>query len=111
LGIQIQNQTASTVHLTGVGTREPLHGVHPLVTRVEACGENTGQPVSSDPSAVPTGAATWLTATVQVLVRCPAPYPVQFIVHYGQGDGAGVETFPGFVDLARVPYTGCARTP
>jgi hypothetical protein len=111
LGIQIENQTSSIVHITGVGTSEPLHGLHPLATRVGACGELRGLPVSFDPSAVTTGAATWLTATVQVLVRCPAPYPVQFVVHYRHADHASIERLAGFVDLGHVPYPGCARTP
>lgn len=111
LGIQIENQTTSVIHVTRVRTSEPLHGLHPLATQVGTCGEVRGLPVSFDPSAVSAGAATWLTVTVQVLVRCPAPYPVQFVVRYGQGDHSSVEALPGFVDLGHVPYTGCARTP
>jgi hypothetical protein len=111
LGVQIENQSASIVHVTGVGSREPLGGLRPLASRVGACAENSGLPVSFDPSGVLPGAATWLTVTVQVQVRCPAAYPVQFVVHYGQGDHAGAEALPGFVDLGHVPYTHCARTP
>jgi hypothetical protein len=107
LGIQIENQSASVVHITGVRTRAPLPGLHTVAARVATCGESSGSPVSSDPSAMTAGATTWLTATVQVLVRCPAADPVQFVIRYGQGDHASTETLGGFVDLGHVPYTGC----
>jgi hypothetical protein len=110
LGIQIENQTTSIVQITGVRTREPLAGLEPLTTRVGACGQNRGSPVSFDPSTVTPGAATWLTVTVQVHVKCPGPYPVQFRVDYRQGNHANDELLAGFDDLAGVSYTGCART-
>jgi hypothetical protein len=110
LGIQVKNQTSTIVHITGVGTREPIGGLRPLTSRVGACGQASGLPVSYDPSAVPPGAATWLTATMQVLVRCPAPDPVQFVVHYQRGDRQRADPVGGFVDLGHVPYTGCARS-
>jgi hypothetical protein len=109
LGIQIENQTTSIVHITKVVTNEPLAGLHPVAARVGACGQDRGTQVSFDPAAVPSGAATWVTVTVQVLVSCPAPDPVQFVVHYGQGERASVEKLAGFVDLGHVPYEGCAH--
>lgn len=110
LGVQVENQTTSIVHVTGVGSREPLPGIRPLATRVGVCGQISGLPVDADPSAVPAGRAIWLTATVQVLVRCPAPDPVQFVVHFGEGLHADAERLAGFVDLTYVPYTGCDRS-
>jgi hypothetical protein len=108
LGIQIENQTTSIVHITGVRTHEPLAGLEPLATRVGACGQSSGSPVSFDPTTVPAGAATWLTVTVQVHVKCPGPYPVQFRVDYRQGNHANDELLAGFDDLTGVPYAGCA---
>jgi hypothetical protein len=105
------NQTTSIVHITRVATREPLHGLRALASHVGTCGERSGFPGSFDPSALTAGAATWLEVTVQVLVRCPEAYPVQFVIRYGQGVHAGVETLGGFVDLSYVPYTGCTPTP
>jgi hypothetical protein len=109
LGIQIENQTTSIVHITGVRTREPLSGLEPVSTGVGACGQNKGSSGSFDPATVPAGAATWLTVTVQVHVKCPGPYPVQFRVDYRQGDRVDDELLAGFDDLTGVPYTGCAR--
>jgi hypothetical protein len=111
LGIQIENQTTSIVHITKVVTKEPLGGLRPVAARVGACGQDRAatQP-SYDPAAVPAGAATWVNVTVQVLVSCPGPDPVQFVVHYGQGEHTRFEKLAGFVDLGYVPYTGC-RSP
>src|SRR6202042_3795204 len=85
LGIQIENQSASIVRVTGVRPREPLPGLRPLATRLGTCGQIKGTPVSVDPTAVPAGTATWLTVTVQVLIKCPAADPVQFRVDYRRG--------------------------
>jgi hypothetical protein len=109
LGIEVQNQAPSVVHITAVASRAPLPGLRPTTTRVGTCGQAHGSPPSADPSAVPGGGATWVTATVEVLVRCPGPDPLQFVVHYGQGTHAGTERLAGFVDLGNVPYSGCAH--
>jgi hypothetical protein len=111
LGIQIENQTSSTAHITKVVTIEPLPGLRQITARVGTCGQDRGTQASSDPAAVPSGAATWVTVTVQVLVRCPGPDPVQFVVHYGQGERTEGEKLAGFVDLGYVPYAGCAHNP
>ncbi len=110
LGIQIENQTSSLVHITGVLSHEPVPGLHPLTTKVGVCGQRKAPPASSDASTVPAGAATWLTVTVQVLVRCPGPDPVQFRVGYSQANHDNSELLAGFDDLSGVPYGGCART-
>jgi hypothetical protein len=109
LGIQIENQTTSIVHITKVVTNEPLPGLHPVAARVGVCGLDRGTQVSFDPAAVAAGAATWVTVTVQVLVSCPGADPVQFVVHYGQGEQTSVEKVAGFADLGDVPYEGCAH--
>ena len=61
------------------------------------------------PGAVPLGPgdSTWLSVTVQVLVACPAPIPVEFAVGYIYAGGASTVNLPGFPDLGDVPYTGC----
>jgi hypothetical protein len=91
--------------------RAPLHGlrppgIRPLRTRIGACGQINRQS-AADTAALPAGATTWLTVTVQVLVPCPAVYPVRFVIGYGHGAAAGTQTVPGFADLGYVPYTGC----
>jgi hypothetical protein len=109
LGIQIENQTTSMVEITKLLTNEPLSGLRQVATRVGACGQDRGTQASFDPGAVPARATVWVTATVQVLVSCPGPDPVQFVLHYSQGQNASVEKLPGFVDLGDVAYTGCAH--
>jgi hypothetical protein len=109
LGIQIANQTSSILHITKVVTVDPLRDLRPIAARTGACGQDSGTHVAFDPAAVPAGAATWVNVTVRVLVRCPAPDPVEFVIHYGQGEHTGVTDLAGFVDLGNVPYAGCAR--
>jgi hypothetical protein len=108
LGIQVENQSPASVHVTGLRTREPLPGLRPLATGLGTCGQIKGTPVSVDPTVVPAGTATWLTVTVRVLVKCPAADPVQFRVDYRRGHHNSVERLAGFDDLGYVPYSGCA---
>ena len=42
-----------------------------------------------------------------MLVKCPNPLPVQFVVSYEQRGKIGTVQFPGFQDLGAVPYSGC----
>jgi hypothetical protein len=112
LGVQVQNQDPSVLRIRTVVARAPLHGLRPrglrpLRSRIGSCGELNGRP-AADTNALPAGATTWLTVTVQVLVPCPAVYEVRFVVSYSHGAAAGTQTLPGFPDLGYVPYTGCA---
>ena len=110
LGVQVQNFSASVVHVISVRPRAPVAGGLRLRgAHVGVCSENSGLPVSVDAAAVLPGATTWLAVTAHVLVKCPAPYPVEFVVRYQRGAHARVMTIRGFNDLAHVPYTGCAR--
>jgi hypothetical protein len=109
LGIQIVNQTNSIAHITRVVTNEPLAGLRQVAARVGACGQDSGTQASFDPGALPAGDPTWVTVTVHVLVSCPGPDPVQFVVHVVQGQRTSIDKLPGFVDLSNVPYTGCAH--
>jgi hypothetical protein len=59
---------------------------------------------------VPPGGTAWFTVTFQVLVSCPGPLPVQFSVSYQASTRSGTAQLPGFPDLGKVPYTGCARS-
>jgi hypothetical protein len=56
---------------------------------------------------LPAGATEWPTITFDVLVRCPSPLPVQFLVSYtisGKPATAQLDEFP---DLGQVAYSGC----
>jgi len=108
LGIQIQNQSTSSVHITGVESQLPIAGaLRALGAQVGVCGQIGGLPVSPDPAVIRQGMTTWLTASFHVLVRCPAPFPVRMVVHYMQDAQSRTERLPGFNDLGHVPYTGC----
>jgi hypothetical protein len=57
---------------------------------------------------VPPGGTAWFSITFQVLVSCPSPLPVQFSVSYQGNTRPGTARLPGFPDLGKVSYTGCA---
>jgi hypothetical protein len=54
------------------------------------------------------GASTWFTVTFKVLVRCPGPMPVQFLLDYVQRGRPASARLPGFNDLSQVTYSGCS---
>ena len=53
------------------------------------------------PDTLGPGDSTWLSVTVQVLVACPAPIPVQFAVGYTYAGEAATVNLPGFPDLGQ----------
>ena len=74
------------------------------------CGElnagphNGGDPQGAEPDQYLTpGANGWINVQVKVLVRCPNPLPVQFVVSYAQHGKIGTVQFPGFQDLGARP--------
>lgn len=104
LGVQVTNGSAAPVTLGHIRTVLPLGGLRVLSEQWAPCGAigAVQAPVSLGP-----GDSTWFSVTVQVLVGCPGPLPVQFIVDCTvQGEPATVN-LPGFPDLSHVPYTGC----
>jgi len=110
LGIEIDNQSGSTITINRIRSKLPLGGLRQISSEVGACGSVTvpgGSPVTT----VAAGTSTWLTATFAVKVRCPAPLPVLFVVDYAISKKAASVYYEGFPDLGPVPYTGCrART-
>jgi hypothetical protein len=57
---------------------------------------------------LPPGSRTWLTAVVDELDSCPAPYPVLFRIDYEGRDGRPAYTdLPSFNDLGGIVITGC----
>jgi hypothetical protein len=107
LGIEVANQSGRALTLGHLAAVLPLGGLRPLVAALATCGQLPEQPVSLPVAALPAGATTWLRMTFDVLVRCPAPYPVQFTIGYRQADRIGVVHLPGFDDLGSVPYPRC----
>jgi hypothetical protein len=59
---------------------------------------------------LPAGATGWLTVTFHVLVRCPQPYPVQFVVSYTAAGKISTAQLDEFPDLGQVTYSGCPST-
>ncbi len=107
LGLQVTNLSATGVTLRRVEAVLPLGGLKATAQAWGTCGE---LPAASETAGntLPAGASTWFTVTFQVLVTCPGPLPVQFVVDYDQRGRPGTIQLPGFDDLGQVPYPGCA---
>jgi hypothetical protein len=104
LGVQVLNSSTEPIVLSRIRTVFPLSGLKVVSQQWAPCGAigAVQGPVALEP-----GDSTWLSVTVQVLVACPAPLPVQFTVNYTYAGEAAIVSLPGFPDLSHVPYTGC----
>jgi hypothetical protein len=104
LGVQVTNSSTEPIVLSRVRTVFPLSGLKVVSQQWAPCGAigAVQGPVALEP-----GDSTWFSVTVQVLVACPAPLPVQFTVNYTSAGQAAIVNLPGFPDLGQVPYTGC----
>jgi hypothetical protein len=104
LGVQVTNSSTEPIVLSRIRTVFPLSGLKVVSQQWAPCGAigAVQGPVALEP-----GDSTWFSVTVQVLVACPAPLPVQFTVNYTYGGQAAIVNLPGFPDLGQVPYTGC----
>jgi hypothetical protein len=104
LGVQVTNTSTEPIVLSRIRTVFPLSGLKVVSQQWAPCGAigAVQGPVALEP-----GDSTWFSVTVQVLVACPAPLPVQFTVNYTYAGEAAIVTLPGFPDLGQVPYTGC----
>jgi len=104
LGVQVTNSSTEPIVLSRIRTVFPLSGLKVVSQQWAPCGAigAVQGPVALEP-----GDSTWFSVTVQVLVACPAPLPVQFTVNYTYAGQAAIVTLPGFPDLGQVPYTGC----
>lgn len=104
LGVQVTNTSTEPIVLSRIRTVFPLSGLKVVSQQWAPCGAIGAV---QGPVAVEPGESTWFSVTVQVLVACPAPLPVQFTVNYTYAGQAAIVTLPGFPDLGQVPYTGC----
>lgn len=106
LGVQVTNESASSVRLSGVRVITPLGGLKETAHAWGTCGQLQGLP---DPRAtlVSAGGSAWFTVTFRVLERCPGALPVRFVLSYDRGGRTMTVRLPGFVDLGHVPYSGC----
>ena len=107
LGVQVTNTSTEPIVLSRIRTVFPLGGLKMVSQQWAPCGA-TG--AVQGPVALEPGDSTWFSVTVQVLVACPAPIPVQFVVGYTYAGEAATVDLPGFPDLGQVPYTGCPES-
>jgi len=104
LGVQVTNSSTEPIVLSRIRTVFPLSGLKVVSQQWAPCGAIGAV---QGPVALAPGDSTWFSVTVQVLVACPAPLPVQFAVGYTSPGEAATVNLPGFPDLGQVPYTGC----
>jgi hypothetical protein len=112
LGVEISNLSGKPLTLGQVRVVLPLGGMRVTAVNWGSCGErpsHTQDPPQNNATDryLPPGASGWLTATAEVLVPCPKPYPVQFAVGYVQDGQYRRVLLPGFPDLGSVSYSGC----
>jgi len=109
VGVDVLNDSATTVNLVGVQTIFPASNgaLQEVSWTWEPCGAISYGLYQSSVDLKP-DASAWLSVTLKVNVPCPEPYPVQFTVTYIQGDVETTARLPGFPDLGSVPYNGCA---
>jgi hypothetical protein len=108
LGLQVTNGSGAGMTLRRVKTILPIDGLREVGQAWGPCGElPQPQAWAASAASLPAGASTWFTVTFKVLIRCPGPLPVQFVVDYVQGGRPASVRLPGFDDLGQVPYSGC----
>ena len=106
LGVQVTNESASSMRLSNVRVILPLGGLKPTAHAWGTCGQLPGSP-NPQATLVSAGGSAWFTVTFRVLERCPGALPVQFLLSYDRGGSTKTVRLPGFVDLGHVPYGGC----
>jgi hypothetical protein len=107
LGIPVTNTSARTVLLDSAAPVADTPSLLKVMSwHWEPCGFDADG-IIPDTVALGPGETTWLTATVEPLVACPSPAPLQFRVTYSVNQRTSSFTLPGFADLSAVPYSGC----
>jgi hypothetical protein len=106
LGVQVFNESAAPLRLRRVAAIMPFTGLRATGLSWGSCGELPA--TRHDPAQpLPPGGTGWFTMSFRVLVRCPAPYPVQFRLFFEQHERTERVILPGFNDLVGVRYSGC----
>jgi hypothetical protein len=104
LGLQVQNSGGAPLQIIDVQGVFPIGGLRMAAAAVGHCND-PGIPVGGN--WVAAGSTAWLRVTVDVLVDCPGPAPVQFRVEYTGGGASTSVTLAAFPDLGNVGYSGC----
>ena len=111
LGVEIMNQTPRGLVLRRIRPVLPLGALQAVSQADGPCGQLPGGfPPASN--VLPADGTAWFTVTFRVLVACPGPDPVQFVITFApprpSPPGSLVTSpLPGFADLSHVPYSGC----
>jgi hypothetical protein len=106
LGVQVTNQSTTAITLQQAKAVLPLPGLKQVTWQWATCGAIPAG-LAEDYDVLLPGQSTWLSATLEVQVRCPSPVPVQFSVGYLAQGKSATASLPGFPDLSQVPYSGC----
>ena len=108
LGVEVTNQSAAAVTLTGVKLLFPGDAgtLRELSWQWAPCGAINSE-LYQRTTQLPADSSAWLSATFTVLVHCPAAYPVQFSVSYVTDGVSAATILPGFPDLGDVPDMSC----
>jgi hypothetical protein len=105
LGVEVQNSGTAEMIVRSVTPHFPLAGLRAVRTEAGACGQQSRAQVANN--RITPGGSLWVTTTVDVLVACPTPLPVQFEVVFTNDGNTFRLPMGGFADLGGVPYTGC----
>jgi len=106
LGIEIMNQSGSTVILRQIKPVLPLGGLREIASRWGTCG-SLPEPGLGQPASLAPGATGWMTVTFDVLVGCPQALPVYFRVSFVQASRLVTADLDSFPDLGQVRYDNC----
>jgi hypothetical protein len=104
LGLQVLNSGGAPLQIIDVQGVFPIGGLRMAAAAIGHCND-PGVPVGGN--WVAAGGTAWLRVTVDVLMGCPAPAPVQFRVEYTGGGAPTSVTLAAFPDLGSVTYSGC----
>ena len=110
LGLEVTNLWDTPITLRRVEVMLPMSGLKATSQAWGPCGElpAPGQaPGNALFPALGPGASAWFTVTFQVLVRCPQPLPVHFVLDYDQSSRSAAMPLPSFPDLGQVSYGKC----
>jgi hypothetical protein len=108
LGVEVINESDHTLGVGQFRAVLPVGGLRATAASVGTCGALPVWPPISP--TLPAGQTVWLTITFHVLVRCPQPYPVQFVVSYTDSGKLATAQMDEFPDLGQVAYGGCPVT-
>jgi hypothetical protein len=111
LGLEVMNLWDTPITLHRVEVMLPMGGLKATSQAWGSCGELPAPgeaPGNALPLTLAPGASAWFTVTFQVLVRCPQPLPVHFVLDYDQSGRSAAMPLPSFPDLGQVSYGKCA---